>query len=176
MGSGSRSRCSLVRDDSGYVLSFPPAIKISLASWLVRSASSSRSRRAAAGSLSSTRWNRLRADHRAALQRGRGRGPFHRDDQCELADQRAGTGDDLGAAFLDPERAALHDIAGVGGIADIEQHLACVEVTLLGADRQHAQGAVAQQTHRRNPLKQGYVIIDRHSGPVTAVRLDFTNR
>jgi len=70
----------------------------------------------------------------------------------------------------------LHDIAGIGGVADLEQHLTCIEITLLGADRQHAQGAVAQQTHRRDLLEQGYVIIDRHSGPVTAVRLDFTNR
>ena len=38
-----------------HVLSFAPAIRISLASWLVRVASSSRRRRAAAGSLSSTR-------------------------------------------------------------------------------------------------------------------------
>ena len=37
------------------MLSFAPAIKISLAIWLVRLANSSRSRRAAAGSLSSTR-------------------------------------------------------------------------------------------------------------------------
>jgi hypothetical protein len=38
-----------------YVLSFVLAIRISLAIWLVRLAISSRSRRAAAGSLSSTR-------------------------------------------------------------------------------------------------------------------------
>src|SRR5690606_41620568 len=54
--------------------------------------------------------------------------PLHRDDQCEFADQRAGAGDDLGAAFLDAEGAALHDIAGVRSVACLEQHLACVEV------------------------------------------------
>ena len=43
------------------MLSLEPAIRMSLAIWLVRVANSSRSRRAAAGSLSSTRWNRLRA-------------------------------------------------------------------------------------------------------------------
>ena len=37
------------------ILSLAPAIRISLAIWLVRLANSSRSRRAAAGSLSSTR-------------------------------------------------------------------------------------------------------------------------
>ena len=40
---------------SAQILSFAPAIRISLAIWLVRLANSSRSRRAAAGSLSSTR-------------------------------------------------------------------------------------------------------------------------
>src|ERR1700722_20688088 len=46
---------------SGQVISLAPAIRISLAIWLVRLANSSRSRRAAAGSLSSTRCNMLRA-------------------------------------------------------------------------------------------------------------------
>ena len=45
----------VVRNDGVHVFNFAPAIRMSLASWLVRLASSSRSRRAAAGSLSSTR-------------------------------------------------------------------------------------------------------------------------
>ena len=34
------------------------------------------------------------------LQRDRGRGPLHRDDQRQLADQRPGTRDDFGAAAV----------------------------------------------------------------------------
>ncbi len=57
------------------------------------------------------------------FQRGRARRPPHRHHQRELADQRAGTRDHLGAgAVVDAEGAALHDKSGIGLLALLEQH------------------------------------------------------
>src|SRR3954468_19382075 len=54
-------------DDETQVLSFAPAIRMSLAIWLVREARSSRRRRAAAGSLSRSRENIVR-DRRITVE------------------------------------------------------------------------------------------------------------
>ena len=129
MDSGLAPRGASRNDDwrvgDAYVLSFPPAIRMSLAIWLVRVTNSSRSRRAAAGSLSSTRWNRLRlmrmtVECSSAVALDGRRIATH---QRELAEQRAGTRGHLGAgAVIDAEGAALHHKSGIGILALLEQH------------------------------------------------------
>ena len=101
------------------------------------------------------------------FERGRGRGPPHCRDQCEFADQRAWTGDDLGTGIVgDPERAALNDEARIGIFAGLEEYITASEIALLGADRQHAQSGRSQQAQCRDALEQGNIIFDRHTGPV----------
>ena len=110
-------------------------------------------------------------DHGRTFQRDRGGRPPHRHHKRELADQRAGAGDDFGAAaVIDAECAALDDEAGIGLLAGLEQIVAAFEIALFGADRQHAQGRRAQQAQCRDALQQGYIIFDRHAGPVIGVR------
>ena len=63
---------------------------------------------------------------------GAGRPP-HRDDQRQFADQRAGPCNDFGTAILDPDRAALDDVACIRFVTGIEQVIAVRIITLLGA-------------------------------------------
>ena len=44
-------------------------------------------------------------------------------------------------------------------------------LTLLGADRQHAQSGRSQQAHCRDAFKQDNIIFDRHGKPVAPLRI-----
>ena len=62
--------------------------------------------------------------------------------------------------LIDTKGAALDHEAGIGIVAEIEQDVAADEVTLLGADREHAQRGVSQQAQCRDTLEKRYVVID----------------
>src|SRR5262249_58372307 len=49
-------------------------------------------------------------------------------------------------------------------VADVEQHLAAIDVAGLRADRQNAQGRPPQETERRHAFEEGDVVVDGHGG------------
>ncbi|OIQ65190.1 hypothetical protein GALL_532550 [mine drainage metagenome] len=101
------------------------------------------------------------------FQRDGGGRPLHRGDERELADQGTRTGDHGSAtAVIDAKRAALDDKTAIGIVARIEERVAARNITLLGADRQHAQSRRPQQAQCGDTLKQGNIIFDRHEKPV----------
>src|SRR4029077_17132126 len=110
-------------------------------------------------------------DRGGVFQGDRRRWPFHRGNQRQFPDQRAGSRDDPSTAIiLDPERATLNDKAGIGLLAHMEQYAATRDKALLGTDRQHAQACRSQQAECRDTLEQDNIILDRHERLVPAFR------
>ena len=96
-----------------------------------------------------------------------GRRPFGFRDQGRFAEQRARAGDDFGlvAAFgRKTERAALNDVAAIGGLADGEQRLAGLHAVAFGADGDDAQRAGTEPAENRYPFQERDVVFDRHDG------------
>ena len=89
-------------------------------------------------------------------------GPLHRHDQRELADQRAGARDHLGAgAVIDAEGAALDHESGIGIVALVEQIIAAGDVA-RSEPIASMRSDSSQQAQGRDTLEQRYVIVDRH--------------
>ena len=86
-----------------------------------------------------------------------GRRTLHLHEQRELADQRAGTGDDvvIAACILagDADRACLHHEARIRRVARVEQRLIATHAPGFRTDRQHPQGFDAQQLQCRHALR-----------------------